>query len=135
MENKSNFGCVLLIDDDPITNYVNEKLIMKNGLASHVHKCESGEDALSFIEQECDENLKPRIPHCPDLILLDINMPMMDGFQFLQAYQDMNLNLKILMLTSSENPRDLNRAAGLPIIGYINKPLSVGNLVPFLPTE
>jgi CheY-like chemotaxis protein len=52
------FGCVLLVDDDPITNFVNQKILLKEAFADHVHVLDNGEEALQYIEEECDEVVK-----------------------------------------------------------------------------
>jgi len=127
------FNCVLLVDDDPITNIVNEKILLKFGLAEHVHKTFNGEEGLAFINQQCTKiNLEQK--HCPDLVLLDINMPVLDGFQVLEELKNKNSNVNVIVLTSSENPKDIGMANGFSILGIISKPLSEKKLLPYMPT-
>mgnify|MGYP002372271797 FL=1 len=63
---------------------------------------------------------------CPEVILLDINMPIMDGFEFMKEFNASTVspNSKVIILTSSSNPRDVEMAKELGITGYINKPLT-----------
>jgi CheY-like chemotaxis protein len=77
---------VLLIDDDSINNFINERLINKLELAKKVNIAANGEEALSFLK----ENLSGPDHSIPQLILLDINMPVMDGFEFLKEYEKLN---------------------------------------------
>ena len=124
----STVHCVLLVDDDYTSNYLSRVMIEDTGFADHIYVSENGADALQFIE-ECysDKGLLP--DHlCPDLILLDINMPVMDGFGFLEAFQQMPRvrkdNISVVMLTSSANRKDMERAHQYNIAGYLDKPLT-----------
>lgn len=132
MENRISppYGCVLLVDDDPITNFVNQKILLQNAFADHVHVLNNGEDALVYIEEECDD--KEKKPKCPELIFLDINMPVMDGFEFLEQIQYSEHESKVIILTSSDNPKDLDRMGSFSIRGYVSKPLNKEKLARFL---
>ncbi len=114
--------CILLIDDDKITNYLNTMLLEDLDIAHQVLIAENGLEALRLLQQHSDTE------SCPDLILLDINMPVMNGFEFLEAYQTLEFTRKqsvvIVMLTTSLNPQDVNRLRSLPQQGFLNKPLS-----------
>ncbi|PSR51964.1 response regulator [Adhaeribacter arboris] len=81
----------------------------------------NGQEALTVLNQACLVN------NCPELILLDINMPVMNGFEFLRELQNLSLDaavFKIAILTSSNNPLDYLMAHKYPIIGYLEKPLT-----------
>jgi CheY-like chemotaxis protein len=116
---------VLLVDDDPITNFLNKLLLTRLGVAEQVLLAENGEQALHTLDQTCSA---PESAACPRLILLDMNMPVLNGLAFLEAYVQMPLAHKqaivIVMLTTSLNPVDLARAEALPIVGFLNKPLT-----------
>ena len=116
--------CVLLVDDDPTANYLNRKLLEKLAIADHVRVALNGLEALAVLAAECPE----AGPSCPALIFLDINMPLMDGFEFLEAYQQLPLAqqqaMVIVMLTTSVHPRDLQRLETLPVAGFLSKPLN-----------
>lgn len=82
----------------------------------------NGKEALSLFEKECRE------AKCPALILLDVNMPVMNGFEFLEAYDQLPFTSKtpviIIMLTTSLHPRDVERVQRLGITDFVNKPLT-----------
>lgn len=120
-----HFQKILLIDDDSVSNFLNEMALQDMNLSDEVHVSENGEEALDFINKHCRNG---NLSDCPDLIFLDINMPVMDGFQFLEALEKVpNLSeklIKIVMLTSSGASKDIERAKKFNIDGYIVKPLN-----------
>jgi CheY-like chemotaxis protein len=114
-----------LVDDDPTTNFLNKLLLTRMGIAEQVLVAENGEQALRTLDQTCTV---PASAACPCLILLDMNMPVLNGLAFLEAYVQMPLANKqaiiIVMLTTSLHEYDLARAQQLPIAGFLNKPLT-----------
>jgi CheY-like chemotaxis protein len=116
---------VLLVDDDPTTNFLNKLLLTRMGVAEQVLVAENGEQALRTLNQNCTA---PANAACPQLILLDMNMPVLNGLAFLEAYVQMPLAhqqaIVIVMLTTSLHEYDLARAQQLPIAGFLNKPLT-----------
>ncbi|MFT4978604.1 MAG: CheY-like chemotaxis protein [Myxococcota bacterium] len=122
---------ILLIDDSTDDNFIHATWLERTGaVASHsdIFIRENGQEALAFL-RDWEENqaaLGERFP--PDLILLDINMPVLDGFGFLEALEKLSLDIDsvvMLMLTSSNSRRDKERAERFPWVrGYIEKPLT-----------
>jgi CheY-like chemotaxis protein len=116
--------CTLLVDDDPTTNYLNQKLLERMNVTEQVMVAMNGQEALQVLGTHCQEGSST----CPALLFLDVNMPLMDGFDFLAAYQQLPLAERkavvIVMLTTSVHPRDLQRLEHLPISGFLNKPLT-----------
>ena len=112
----------LLVDDDETTNFVNQMLLEDMGVTEDVLVANNGQEALELVRQRCQEGL------CPELILLDINMPVMNGFEFLEEYEQLSFPNKqsvvVVMLTTSLNPQDMNRLRDLPNEGFLNKPLN-----------
>ncbi len=128
------YHCALLVDDDPVSCFINKEILSLSELAHHSHAAYNGEEALEFIEKHCE--LHERIEHCPDLIFLDLNMPVMDGFAFLDTFSKLNLERKeeieVIILTSSTNHLDIERVKKYQVKGYINKPLTKENLAAVL---
>lgn len=115
---------VLLIDDNDIENIINTKIIQANGFARHIISKQSADDALEYLFNEFKINKK-----VPGLILLDIRMPMADGFDFLESFETFHETLKsktnIVMLTSSLYDEDIKRAKENKLVRQIlNKPLT-----------
>ena len=110
---------ILLVDDDYITNYVNKRLIVKSELCEDVFIANNGAEALNFLKKNSE---------WPDLIFLDINMPVMDGFEFLQKYRALERSEKektiIVMLTTSTNSNDMDKVINLGNNDFLNKPLT-----------
>ncbi|MEO5983989.1 MAG: response regulator [Ferruginibacter sp.] len=111
---------VMLIDDDEPTNFLSKMLIEEAHCADHIQIAESGKLALDYLS---------RSNKSPDLIFLDINMPAMNGWEFLDKYRELEKakqgKIVIIMLTTSLNPDDKVKAGQMPeIAGFENKPLS-----------
>jgi CheY-like chemotaxis protein len=122
MKNKLN--SVLLIDDDEPTNFLNKMILEGTDCAKDIHVMESGESALDYLKNACTENHNP-----PDLIFLDINMPAMNGWEFLEKYSRLDskhkANVVVVMLTTSLNPDDRAMASKIPdVSGFETKPLT-----------
>jgi CheY-like chemotaxis protein len=118
---------VLLVEDDPITNYINRRLINKVGVASEIQIALNGEDALALIQERIQHNKS-----CPDLIFLDINMPVMDGFEFLERFRRLDFPRKdkvvIVMLTTSTHIKDMDKLGAFGNAEIISKPLNLEKL-------
>jgi CheY-like chemotaxis protein len=108
----SPLDLVLLVDDDDTTNFLNKRLLKEMQVAKEVLALKNGQEALEYLEKACEPVPDPEYP-CPDLIFLDIKMPVMDGFEFLEEYHRRGLDsgdhVIILMLTSSASFYDLER--------------------------
>lgn len=124
--------CVLLVDDDPVSSFLNDDLLIDFGFTKHTHTAQNGAEALEFLNSNC-KNGKGTDYCCPDVVFLDLNMPVMDGFEFMDAYfknsKKCNQDSKVIVLTSSTNPDDIERAKKYDIAGYMNKPLSLEQLL------
>jgi len=117
---KKKLSCILLIDDDFDDNVFNKIIIRKMDITETVAEASDGVEAL--------EHLKARSTP-PELIFLDINMPRMNGWEFLEQYKDLDPKQKaktiIVMLTTSANPDEIKKAQEIEeVSGFKTKPLS-----------
>jgi CheY-like chemotaxis protein len=115
---------ILLVDDDETTNFLHERLLERFDISEQVLVARNGSQALEILTQ-----LNARVRSInPVLVLLDLNMPVMNGFEFLEAFQALPPAQQrcaiIVVLTSSLNAQDLARTANLPVAGTLTKPLN-----------
>lgn len=115
-------NCIMLIDDNKIDNFFHERVIRKNNAAKEVIALESGQAAIEHIKAG-DALLQP------ELIFLDINMPGMDGWEFIEHYKLLDNSLQkamiVVMLTTSDNPDDIVRARTHGLLSdFKTKPLT-----------
>ena len=125
---KKKINRVLLVDDDDDANFFQEKLIRKKNFAEHVDKACNGVEALEYLNT-CIKGKHP----LPEIIFLDLNMPKMNGWSFLEKYNQLDEEIKnkivLIILTSSINPDDAEKAKQTPEVkGYKNKFLNGSQL-------
>lgn len=118
---------VLLVDDDAISNFLNARLLKGMQVTDNIKVTSNGEEALRFIIREKAES-RP----LPELILLDINMPVMNGFEFLEAFREIADDAPrpvIVILTTSTNNRDFEQLQQYAEVEIsLSKPLTEENL-------
>ena len=121
------FKKILLVDDDDTSNLLTTMVISEMNITEGVDVALNGEEALNYIIENCQQVPADEQKKCPSLILLDINMPIMDGFEFLEAYKkrfDPTNKIPVVMLSSSSNSKDFDKAKSYNVKGYIVKPLN-----------
>jgi two-component system, chemotaxis family, chemotaxis protein CheY len=131
----SRVPIVALVDDDKIFQLTASKTIKALQLSDQILQFENGEDALKYLVDNASN-----ADALPDFIFLDINMPFVDGWMFLQDYAGLKQNLvkeiAIFMVSSSIDPRDIHRARSIPDVQeYVIKPLSREKFIQLLNDE
>lgn len=126
---KSKLKRILLIDDNEADNFLHERVIRKANCAEHIIAKESAIEALAYL-QSAENGVFPQ----PDLIFLDINMPGMNGWEFLEEYDKLDKMQKarivLVMLTTSLNQRDEEKSKeDTNIDNFMHKPLTNEMLV------
>src|SRR4051794_10615672 len=124
---------VMCIDDDPIALVLCDMVIKKAAFAGEVITAKNGRDGLLWFSTFFSKNSKQEKQEPPILILLDLNMPVMNGWDFLEdylmKYTDRLPQTKVVIVSSTVNPEDFSRANRYKIvIDFINKPLTVEGL-------
>ena len=133
MESENENRVILLVDDDPVCNFICKKLIEQLGYQNDIEIATDGKSALNYLELAVKDKSKP----LPCLILLDINMPVMNGWEFLEALEKFPKNLfhdiQIVMLTSSISPFDVEKADNNALVdGFNSKPVNVKSMASIL---
>lgn len=127
-EPQFRYNYAMLLDDNELDNFINQKMIEAAHFASHIYVNTGSKSALEFLNNlsilSNDGN-----GIFPEIIFVDLNMPMMDGFQFIENLKKNQPEkfraLKLVVLTSSNNPNDRQRSAGLSDnLVFLNKPLT-----------
>lgn len=117
-------GMVMIVDDNDTDNFISKRIIEITKFADAVEIKNSGKSALEFLEEN-----EGNIDKLPDLIFLDINMPIVDGFVFLYEFEKFSPLLKnkckVIILSSSDNKRDIDKIVNNDhVIKFITKPLT-----------
>lgn len=118
---------ILCVDDDPITLMLCKKVIAKANFTGEIESAKDGVEALKFFDTINNES---KGDDYPELIFLDLNMPIMDGWEFLDEFSK-NLSqafpkTKIIVLSSSVDPKDINKSKNYPmVLDFLPKPITV----------
>jgi CheY-like chemotaxis protein len=109
---------VLLVDDDPIFHFLNSKIISVSNVSCEVKSVHDGRQAIQLLKDG----------YSPEFIFLDLDMPHMNGFQFIEAFNNLpapsKANITIVVLTSSETIEEQNRVSSMGVRHYLSKPLT-----------
>jgi CheY-like chemotaxis protein len=122
--NFQNLDLVMLVDDNDTDNFISKRIIEITKFAKRIEIKNSGKSALEYLEKN-----KNNIADLPDLIFLDINMPIVDGFVFLFEFERFSEAIKnkckIIILSSSDNKRDIDKIVNNDyVVKFITKPLT-----------
>ncbi|MBL0342027.1 MAG: response regulator [Bacteroidetes bacterium] len=124
MKNEFKYNYVWVIDDNTIDNYITDKVLKKSGMAEEVSCFSEANLALISLKSVLESSRK-----IPEVIFLDISMPVMNGFDFLDEFIKIkfktNLIPHIVMLSSSSDQNDISKALTYSVVSaYLNKPLT-----------
>ena len=117
---------LLVIDDDDINIFIIRKIVEKTGVNISMVAKSNGQQAIDYLVETIDKN-EP----LPELVLIDINMPVMNGWEFIEAYQklDVQSDVDLYILSSSVYENDIEKTKSYASVkGFISKPLSMERL-------
>jgi CheY-like chemotaxis protein len=128
MKLQSKLNKILLIDDSSDDNYFHQLVLEEMEITEQIDVLQDGEQAIEYFKGKCQSN-STNDGRCPDLIFLDINMPKMNGWDFLEQYKKLPSHLQggtvIVMLSTSANPEDQRKAMEfLCVKKYVKKPIT-----------
>jgi CheY-like chemotaxis protein len=129
---------VLLVDDNPLTNIFNKKILEKNTVVQEIVTVNDGTEAIEYLTLSGNFTDSSRMYHPPDLIMLDLTMPGMDGWDFLDEYSRIKSLKKtvIIILTSSPNPEDERKARAYhDVDDFYVKPITAEKLEKIMTTH
>ena len=116
------FKSILLVEDDDICNFITTKFFSRYQISEQLHSVKDGEQALDFLRSQNGKQSFPQI------ILLDLFMPIMDGFEFLEEFNQIKGSLcqcpEIIVLTVTTRNKDLDRARNLGVKTILHKPFN-----------
>ncbi|MFV7236351.1 response regulator [Flavobacterium sp. ZB4R12] len=124
---------ILCVDDDPITLMLCKKVIIKASFSNEIITSQNGEEALDYFNKLKHTNAESELKKHPQLIFLDLNMPVMGGWEFLDIfntddYSEFN-TIKVVVLSSTIDPEDLEKARSYPmVIDFLSKPITTSML-------
>lgn len=121
---------ILCVDDDAITLMLCKKVIIKTGFSKETITAQNGEEALKYFDNIAENTDNTTLPQ---LIFLDLNMPILGGWEFLDIFSEPKYSsfnkTKIVVLSSTIDPEDLEKAKKYPmVIDFLSKPISVSML-------
>lgn len=125
---RTKYETAMLIDDSEIDNFINLKMLEGSNFSERIYVHTNGKSAIEFLKNIERMETKERSLF-PNVIFLDLNMPIMDGYQFADEFEKISSSLKsktkIFILTTSLNPTDIEKAKKYAqIVRYLNKPLT-----------
>lgn len=121
---------ILCVDDDPITLMLCKMVITRSAFANQIVTAQNGEEALQYFDDLRMNNLDATISEYPKLIFLDLNMPVMGGWEFLdhfshEEYRVPFVDCKVIVLSSTIDPDDIMKARTYPmVLDFLSKPIS-----------
>ena len=120
---------ILCVDDDLITLMLCRKVVERVEFAKEIITVNNGQEAIQYFDTLFEERKNNSDIVYPKLVLLDLNMPVLDGWEFLESYMTKNYQnifklTRFIVLSSSIDPYDINRAKTYPVIGFLSKPVT-----------
>lgn len=121
---------ILCVDDDPITLMLCKMVIARSAFAQEIVTAQNGEEAINYFDEIKLNNLGTDIVKYPELIFLDLNMPVMGGWEFLDhfsqnGYRELFSKTKVLVLSSTIDPKDIEKSKTYPmVIDFLSKPIT-----------
>lgn len=118
---------VLCVDDDPITLMLCKKVIQKSNFSKEIDTATNGEDALTYFNNLINSD---NTGNLPQLIFLDLNMPVMNGWEFLDIFSKKEYvahfsDTKVVVLSSTIDPHDIDKSKEYPmVIEFLSKPIT-----------